>query len=353
MTAVTTPEPADNNAEARSAGDRDAGSKEPAGLSQFIAKVLDQLSLTSWLPAAMLVGVGALLLELNRQHNFDIVAAVADLARNALGTIIILLFAVVLAAVITQAFSFETIRFLEGYWSGHGIAGRVLRWRVGVHSKRRDRLVKRIEGNRLVAFERARSAMSAVKLEPHYITVLEDDFYEVDDDNRRRQSPEVEEAARGMGWRVHASPGDLDALGRAVLRLDEYPASHRILPTRLGNVIRAKEDKIARDGHDLEGLVMRRYERVPDRLMRQHDQFRDRLDMYCTFVPVFLLLAIASAALFATKSHDYIAAGGVALVFLVLAWVSYRAAIASARGYGTALLAIAERPATQPSASPA
>jgi hypothetical protein len=45
-------------------GAPDKEPKQADGLSQFMGKVLDQLSLSTWLPAAMLVGSGALLIQL-------------------------------------------------------------------------------------------------------------------------------------------------------------------------------------------------------------------------------------------------------------------------------------------------
>jgi hypothetical protein len=130
-----------------------ADAKNPVeGLSQFLGKVLDQLSLTSWMPAGMLVGAEALLVKLHAQHNFDVAAAVSSLAKNALGASIVLVVAVILAAVVTQAFSFGTIRFFEGYWGSSRLTHAFLRWRSGTWSRRRNRLRERVKARRIGAF---------------------------------------------------------------------------------------------------------------------------------------------------------------------------------------------------------
>lgn len=313
----------------------------PAGVSEFLGSVLKQLSLTAWLPAAMLVGLGAVLAELYSQGTPSLAAALSDLTDSAVGVAIGLLFGVVLAAVVTQAFSFETIRALEGYWGLNAASRRLLHWRTGVHRRRRARLQMAVREQREVAFEGARRAMCRDGLPIAIIEVLEDDFY--GRPPRRRRSRRVLAAARTMGWRAKADPGALATLDRLERRTAEFPAGHRVLPTRLGNVIRAAEDSMVFGGGDLEGMLMRSYEVIPRRLMQQHDQFRDRLDMYCTLVPVFVGAAMGSGLL-AVKGTSFfaVAAAGVA-TSLILAWVSYEAAIASARGYGAALRAIAGR----------
>lgn len=323
---------------------KDGSSKPAEGLSQFIGKVLDQLSLTAWMPAAMLVGAGALLLQLHAQNNTDITLAVEKLASKPLGTLIVLVFAVVLTAVITQAFAFEAIRLLEGYWGGTRLSTLFLRPCVSMHVKRRRELDERFKRQRLAAFETARSSMWSDRIKPAYIEVLEDDFYDVSDESRRQHPNEIATAALRMGWQPKSSPAMLDVLDRIRDRLADYPAQYRILPTRLGNVLRAKEDKIKDDGKKLVGLVMRRYELIPDRLMTQHDQFRNRLEMYCTLVLVSGLLAVFGGALLAHKKDHYMSAAGAIFVFVLLGILSYRAAIASARGYGVVLGEIAELP---------
>ncbi len=71
------------------------------------------------------------------------------------------------------------------------------------------------------------------------------------------------------------------------------------------------------------------------RTQRQHDQFRNRLDMYCTLV--FVSVFIASLAVFLTIGAPGVRAPFVLIAagYIALAAVAYRAAIGSARGYCT------------------
>lgn len=324
---------------------KDGSSKPAEGLSQFIGKVLDQLSLTAWMPAVMLVGAGALLLQLHAQQGIDIALAVYQLSSKPLGTIIVLIFAVILAAVLTQAFSFEAIRLLEGYWGDTMLSVLFLHLRVNRHSKRRKKLQERLNRQRQAAFESARVNMWNAKAKPAYIEVLEDDFYDVSDEDRRPHADVIIETARRIGWRSKSSPAMLDAIDRTRKQFHEYPKPHRVLPTKLGNVMRSIEDTLADDEHELEGFIMRRYAIIPSRLMTQHDQFRNRLEMYCTLVPIFGILAASSVALLARKQeYHHLGAIGSATLFILLGIVSYQAAIASARTYGTTLMIIAELP---------
>jgi hypothetical protein len=86
---------ADALADAKAAGE---------GFSRFVAKVLDQLSLSAWLPATVLVGLTALLFELHSQVHINPGAAIAALAAKPLGIAIVLIVAIVVGTVITQAF---------------------------------------------------------------------------------------------------------------------------------------------------------------------------------------------------------------------------------------------------------
>ena len=94
-------------------------------LSQFLARVLDQLSLSAWLPSASLVLVIGIAFSLRGVLDHSaapagavpkITRAVALLAGSGLGGALLALGAVVVLTMLTQAFAFEAIRVLEGYW---------------------------------------------------------------------------------------------------------------------------------------------------------------------------------------------------------------------------------------------
>lgn len=150
--------------EAQQSKPTDAGAAEPPpeGISQFIAKILDQLNVSSWLPGTMFVGNAALLLQLYRQGNVDIAAAAVALTSSPLGVLIVIFFGVVLAAMVAQAFAFEVIRLLEGYWGGTRVSTRLLAWRTARHLSKFLRLDERIRNQTRRAFcEVARPEMLA------------------------------------------------------------------------------------------------------------------------------------------------------------------------------------------------
>ena len=94
------------------------------------------------------------------------------------------------------------------------------------------------------------------------------------------------------------------------------------------------------DGGDLEGFILRNYELIPERLRAQVSDFRTRLNMYCTLVLAWALLALGGAA--ATWRYEgflHVTTVATVGICLTLVWASYTAAVSSARGYGAALLA--------------
>ncbi|MHB1430806.1 MAG: hypothetical protein ACYCVZ_01640 [Streptosporangiaceae bacterium] len=304
---------------------------------------MDQLSLSAWLPAAMLVGVGSVLAGIHGQTNLDLGAAIVRLTKAPLGILIVLLFALVLTTMITQAFGFEAIRFLEGYW---GTAGSWLaRKRIEHHFSRREALEDARRKLELDAFTQARQKMISGSPGPDQAARMQTltnilELAVMAKPTAGYPEPDRIEALE-MGWRDAARPADLSKIDAVSRRLAQYPEGHRILPTRLGNVLRSAEDKLRRaDKGDLEGIVMRNYQLVPPLLLDQHSQFRTRLDMYCTLVFIFVALALAGTVTlwkFGTWHGPALLA---AATFLALADLSYHAAISSAIGYGTVLAAI-------------
>jgi hypothetical protein len=148
--------------------------------------------------------------------------------------------------------------------------------------------------------------------------------------------------ARKLDWMRRAPARELRRMDALLKASAEYPKSDRlVLPTRLGNSLRAREVPVhGASAGRLESFVHRVFDELPVALQTEHDQFRSRLDLYCSLVLVFVIGGAAGAALLAGVGATPAAAFAGAAA--VLAWVSYRAAVASARAYGGLLKTIAD-----------
>jgi hypothetical protein len=311
--------------------------KGPAasGLSQFLGRVFEQLSLSSWFPAAMLIGNGAVLLQLHADENLGLAAAIKRLTEKPLGVIIVLLFALILATIVIQAFEYEMIRLLEGYVDRtRGPLPFLVRIRIRRHARKLDRLEQRLQQARRSAFLTARAVMLTRHYDRTHLDILENDVFD------REQGPvkrKLAEEALSIDWTAHL-PSEIqyrmDALDA---RVAAYPHPSRLLPTRLGNALRAAEDRLPVDaGEKLVGFVSRHHDRLPPALRDEHRDYRTRLDMYCSLVLVFLMLAAGSVVALRPVATP-LAVTATAMTYAAMSWVSYEAAIASARGYGDAL----------------
>src|SRR5918995_4608544 len=93
-----------------------AGSKT---LSQLVARILEQLALSAWLPAAALALLTAFVLKLgtiisapnaSSSPGAALSQAFGELGKTSIGGIVLLVIVVVVLTMVTQAFSFESIR---------------------------------------------------------------------------------------------------------------------------------------------------------------------------------------------------------------------------------------------------
>lgn len=133
-----------------------SGEDVSKGVSAFLSGVLDQLSVTLWLPARFLVGNAAVLLVLQGQEtSFSFNGAIKTLIQMEWGAIVVLVMSVIIAAVVIQAFAFEGLRFWEGYLRSR-MLNRWARLRIARFSKRRAHLVAQCEKLATIAFDGAR-----------------------------------------------------------------------------------------------------------------------------------------------------------------------------------------------------
>lgn len=121
-------------------------------------------------------------------------------------------------------------------------------------------------------------------------------------------------------------------------RLRDYPKCNRILPTRLGNMLRAHEDQTGIP--QVRTFIQEVFDTLPVSLRTEHDEQRTRLDLYCSMVFVLGFSELIAAARLGAHHWPY-AATAIAIAVIGM-FVMYRAALASARAYGSLLVTIAK-----------
>lgn len=329
----------------RQGANESAPERSPEGISAFAAKVLDQLSVSAWLPAGLFTVTLSLLLQFRAQNSTDLGAALKDIGSNWLPVLLLAVPVLVLGTLLTQAFSFGAIRALEGYsmrrWPLRLVRGLLVRVRVWLW-ERLKRRKRRLAGAAFDAVEAQYSSLPAevvlaLRAQAHELSpvVLSD--------------PAMRTILEKVDWRSACEPWDMARYEDASEKLKEYPERFRMLPTKLGNILRATEDAVvAKTGEDLVTFALRRRSLLQPRAQMQHDQFRTRLDMYCTLVFVSAGTALVAVVLGLgtdLQTPFFVVGGG----FVILAFAAYQAAVGSARGYCTLLRLMATfHPADDP-----
>lgn len=338
-----------------------AETKATETLSQFLARVLNQLSLSAWLPSAALVLGVALVMRLGAVLSEDkdakawsaITTALDDLAGISVGGGLLLFAAVIVLTTMTQAFSFEAIRFLEGYWGTTSLAEYAADRRASHFARKSDGLRSRYAGLTDRAWQAARTAIEdaqdkALKLgdTDHEALSWSADQIAYLGAKLRKKDAAVQlagaerAAALTIPWEYFAPPNLLRRRISVDKRLRDYPHSTRCLPTRLGNVLRAHEDQTGRE--NVETLVLEMYDDLPLGAQTRHDEHRNRLDLYASMLFVEALVIALAVARFMPIGRTDVVVGAVALGVVAMI-LTYRAAIASARIYGILLVDLSKR----------
>ena len=306
-----------------------------SGVSAFVARVLNQLSISAWLPSAFLTIAGSFLLQFRAQRSLNLGHAATSLTKNPATVLILAVPVLVSSTLITQAFSFEAIQILEGYWRRPVVTSVVRNLMIRWHVHRKTSLRTRRKKACARAFANARPRLLDAKVPHPIVNALEARALGTDPPPL---DPKYVDRFNSMNWRSRCNAWELAHVDHLLTAEEGYPQTSRILPTRLGNLIRATEDELTHVvDQDLEGFVLRQRGNVSSRVQQQHDQFRARLEMYCILVFVSGLLAVCTPVLLIGRSiriwEIIVLLGGFALV----SFASYQAAIASAKGYCVAL----------------
>lgn len=323
--------------------------------SQLLAKILNQLSLSAWLPSGALVLLVGFVLELGtaidaQPHSGAAVsAAFVAIGHISIGSLLLMGGVTVVVTMLTQAFSFGAIRVMEGYWGTSRVMESVASARANRHRSKRSSLYTRYCAVRSEAIDAVLLLVATEQQalidagQPETFTKSMRDLVEARVKALRQPanlvlSPEQRRQADDFDWRSRADRNLARRELNLIKRLEDYPSeSDHVLPTRFGNVLRRHEDATGLD--EVEDFVDRVFDDLPFSLRLTHDEQRTRLDLYCSMVFVLLLAATTAVARFGFRHWGYQTAG------VVLAglgcWVMYRAAISSARHYGGVLETIA------------
>lgn len=261
--------------------------------------------------------------------------AVHKLTTDPLRVLVLIIPLLVIATVVTQAFSFEAIRTLEGYWHRRGIANLARTLMIKRHVRRKETLEKRRLRASEKAFYAAEPRMLRAQIPFPIVNAMKAQALELED-------PPLTEGERSqldkMNWQSWSDAWRIAIVDHLTNEEDGYPPqAYRVLPTKLGNLIRATEDQLSSTDGDLQGFALRRYGTAPRLVQIAHDQYRNRLEMYCTLVFVSAGLCLLTLAVLLTSSVGWVAVAIVAGGFGTLSASSYLAAIASAGGYCSAL----------------
>lgn len=308
-------------------------SAEPENFSAFGARVLNQLSLSAWLPGAFFIVCAALLAWFRGKNMITFSGIGSYVEAHWIPVLVLALPGLVITTLLTQAFSFEAIRTLEGYWRRRGPASWCMSFCIWQQLRRKKSLRKRFRAAEMQSFRGAHPTLLKRRVNAFVLLAVEANV--ANTEPPPGISAEQLAKADDLEWWKYCKPWDSAKLLRLDRDLDEFPKDSRIMPTKLGNILRAAEDQLRNTGGDIEGFVMRHRHLVPSRVLVHHDQFRTRLDMYCTLVFVATTSAIVSVpALWDLPILDRIV---VPLVLLMTSFASYGAALSSARGYRTVL----------------
>ena len=281
-------------------------------LSQFVARVLNQLSLSAWLPSAALVLAMDFIVQFDTQLDVKSQGVDTTLANTfarmsgiGFGGVVLLVVAVVVLTMLTQAFSFEAIQVLEGYWGISPLAEWFADRRCDKYRRTRTRLVERRKEFTRTAWNGAVVRLTEREAERHcrgwqaqvtlnMLLILGPQVLGSGELIRLTRSlvhltQEEEKRIKFLraNWESYAPADSLHRSANMDKRLADYPAAERMLPTRLGNILRAHEDKIRRV--QVRSFVQEVYDVLPPGLQVGHDAQRTRLDLYCSMV--FVLAA--------------------------------------------------------------
>jgi hypothetical protein len=293
------------------------------------AKLLQTLTLSAWIGALLFTASVVLLLQFRSARSVNIANTLQQLTARPISAFLIMILSLFLVTVVTQVFSVDAISILEGSWGRHGPARFARRLMIQRHVNRKEAIDKHSREALEKAFSLAKDRMLRDDVPAAVVDAYEAMIYKIEPP---LLTPEEEEKFHTNYWGDWADAWRLARIDDLVSDANDYPAFSRILPTKLGNLLRATEDRLRNTDGDMRTFVLRRRDVLSPRLQMQHDQFRNRMQIYCTLVLISALLVVLTPIILVVYIN-VVAIAIISGIFVVLSLASYRAAIESARGY--------------------
>lgn len=312
-------------------------------LSQLVARILNQLALSSWLPSAFLVLTVAFILALGQAVMDDrhlaqaVPTAFSKLGSISFQSVILMFAAVVVLTMLTQAFAFEAIRLLEGYWGTGRLVLLIARLPLSYHKQRRRTLRRRLRRLKKASWPRVERKLRNLKpqLSDDMIMHMKAEVLPKSTARVQLCPADLERVRRydWVDWLSNRTRREKESIEHKLL---DYPLDNDVQVTKLGNILRRSESETG--AANVETFVEENYDVVPFSLQVEHDEQRGRLDLYCSMVFMWVFLTVVAIAIFNGAHPRY--SIGAAVIGIVGALLTYRAAVASARHYGSILIQI-------------
>jgi hypothetical protein len=272
------------------------------------------------------------LVKIHTKGYWDLTGAIGEIVDEKWAAFVVLFISVMLTAMITQAFSFECIQFLEGHWGTSGLMQSATSHMTRVQLRRRRRLQRKYEHLTLKAFLATKPRLVG-SVNSQVLTIVEELLRDAHHDVTHHSKRRVRQARRLL-WSPDAPAHIVRNLEHVAAKARIYGSPQSTLPTQLGNVLRHYELQLDVEDEDIQGYVISRLGAISPQLLKQHDEYRTKLDLYSVMVFIFGILAIMSVAMLIPGFHNKTPGSITAASFCLLSLLSYKAAIASAHGLG-------------------
>jgi len=235
------------------------------------------------------------------------------------GRIVALITATLLLGLVLHPFQFPITQLLEGYWGASSIGLALARHRI-LHYRR---IARALDDAAEYADEKWKGAVETARGK-------RDDVASENPQERERNNVLYLDAEGGDPMLAYYLRAQAAHAAR-----QQYPAyGRRMMPTRLGNVLRRDEDKSGRQY----GLnILRIAPHLNLVAVKEHreyvDDCRKGLDLSVRLCALFALATALSIGLLASDGAWLL----LALAPYCVSYLAYRGAISSAQAYGTAL----------------